>query len=110
MQSLNKLLNSYGAPGELQEKAMLFVTNGKDNTTVKRFAEEAPKHGLDPKNITDVSCDMSNAFIKGVTENLPNAKITYDRFHIMKIINEGVDAVRRSEAADNPILDLLRKS
>lgn len=93
---------------DLKEKAMLFVTNGKDNTTVKRFAEEAPKHGLDPKNITDVSCDMSNAFIKGVTENLPNAKITYDRFHIMKIINEGVDAVRRSEAADNPILKKSR--
>jgi transposase len=93
---------------DLKEKKTLFVTPGKDNSTVKRFAEEAPKHGLDPKNITDVSCDMSNAFIKGVNENLPNAKITFDRFHIMKLINEGVDAVRRSEAADNPILKKSR--
>jgi transposase len=55
-------------------------------------------------NITDVSCDMSKAFIKGVTENIPNAKITFDKFHIIKLINKAVDDVRRQEAKDNPIL------
>jgi len=93
---------------DLEEKKTLYVAKGKDNLTVKSFAKEAPKHGLDPKNITDASCDMSNAFIKGIKENLPNAKITFDRFHIMKLINEVVDAVRRSEAVDNPILKKSR--
>ncbi len=47
---------------------------------------------------------MSPAFIKGIKENLPNAQITFDKFHIIKIINEGVDKVKRAEAKENPIL------
>ena len=40
---------------------------------------------------------MSPAFIKGVEQQLPNAQITFDKFHVMKIINEAVDEVRRQE-------------
>jgi transposase len=47
---------------------------------------------------------MSPAFIKGVADNLPNAQITFDKFHILKIINEAVDEVRREEAKTNPLL------
>ena len=47
---------------------------------------------------------MSQAFIKGVKEYLPEAAITFDKFHILKIINKGVDNVRRSEMVDNPLL------
>ena len=51
-----------------------------------------------------MSCDMSPAFIKGVRDRLPNAEITFDKFHILKIINEAVDSVRRAEAKTNPLL------
>ncbi len=68
------------------------------------FVEDLTKHPGDGNKITDVSCDMSPAFIKGVKENLPIAKITFDKFHIVKIINEAVDEVRRQEAAKNPLL------
>lgn len=57
-------------------------------------------HGGDPEKIRDVSSDMSPAFIKGVKENLPNAEITFDKFHILKIINEAVDKVRREESKE----------
>jgi transposase len=40
---------------------------------------------------------MSPAFIKGICENLPNAAITFDKFHAVKIINDAVDQVRRVE-------------
>ncbi len=40
---------------------------------------------------------MSPAFIKGVAEHLPNAEVTFDKFHIVKIINDAVDEVRRGE-------------
>lgn len=49
-------------------------------------------------------CDMSPAFIKGVREQFPDAKLTFDKFHIMKIINEAVDEVRRQEQKDRPEL------
>ena len=47
---------------------------------------------------------MSPAFIKGVMENLPKSQITFDKFHIVKKINEAVDEVRKQEAAGNPML------
>jgi transposase len=89
---------------DLEKKKTIFVAEGKDNATVKEFAEDFKNHQGDVKNITDVSCDMSPAFIKGVKENLPEAKITFDKFHILKLINEAVDEVRRREAINNPLL------
>ncbi len=40
---------------------------------------------------------MSPAFIAGTAESLPNAQITFDKFHVVKLINQAVDAVRRAE-------------
>ena len=89
---------------DLRERRTIHVAPGKGADTVKAFVEDLREHGGKPQNITDVSCDMSPAFIKGVTDHLPNAKITFDKFHILKIINEAVDDVRREEAKTNPIL------
>lgn len=89
---------------DMDEKKTLFVTKGKSSETVKSFVSDLEQHGGCAENIAQVSCDMSPAFIKGVTENLPNAEITFDKFHIIKIINEAVDKVRREEAKTNPIL------
>jgi transposase len=89
---------------DLNEKKTIFVAEGKDNTTVQAFKEDLERHNGDANNITDVSCDMSPAFIKGVRDNLPNAKITFDKFHILKLINKAVDEVRRTEAQNNPLL------
>jgi len=85
---------------DLVKKKIVYITEGKSNKTVVDFVDHLEKHGGDPDNITDVSSDMSPAFIKGVTENLPNAEITFDKFHILKIINEAVDKVRRDEAKE----------
>lgn len=89
---------------DLLLRRTIHVAEGKGADTVKAFAQDLMQHGGNPENIKDVSCDMSPAFIKGVTEHLPDAKITFDKFHIMKIINEAVDEVRREEAKTNPIL------
>lgn len=89
---------------DLERKKTIFVAEGKDNSTIKAFVEDLVRHNGKVNNVTDVSCDMSPAFIKGVKENLPEAKITFDKFHILKLINEAVDEVRRMEAKDNPLL------
>jgi transposase len=89
---------------DMEKKKTTFITEGKGSKTVKEFAENLEeKKGL-RNNIKDVSCDMSPAFIKVVRENLPDAKITFDKFHVVKIINEAVDKVRRAEAKDNGVL------
>ncbi len=51
---------------------------------------------------------MSPAFISGVTNELPKAEITFDKFHVVKRLNEGVDEVQRQEVKDNEILNSTR--
>lgn len=89
---------------DLEEKKTIFVTQGKGSETVVEFVKDLKAHGGDAQKIENVTCDMSPAFIKGVSENLPNAEIVFDKFHIIKIINEAVDEVRREEVKTNPLL------
>jgi len=89
---------------DLMERRTIFITEGKDNTTVQRFAEDFEAHKGNVNNIKNVSCDMSPAFIKGVKAYLPKAEITFDKFHILKIINEAVDKVRKQEVSTNKLL------
>jgi transposase len=89
---------------DLDEKKTLFVTEGKSNETIVEFAKDLGEHNGNAENIKNVSCDMSPAFIKGITENLPNAEIVFDKFHIVKLLNEAVDKVRKEEVKNNPLL------
>jgi len=93
---------------DLKENRVLFVTEGRGSETVKAFMTDLEAHKGKAENITRASIDLSPAFIKGVTENLPNAQITFDRFHVMKIINMAVDSVRRRESQTEPILKKSR--
>lgn len=93
---------------DLEKSKTIFATEGKDSATVVSFKDDLIEHGGNPDGIQDVSCDMSPAFIKGVEENLPNAKITFDKFHITKMINTAVDEVRRQEQTDHPELKNTR--
>ena len=89
---------------DLEQRKVLFATPGKDSSTVAAFAEDLKAHGGDPNAVTEVSADMSKAFAKGVAENLHNAQITFDKFHVVSLVNEAVDEVRRLERKDHPEL------
>ena len=82
----------------------IHVAKGKDHKTVSDFVDVLESHNGDRNQVTDASCDMSPAFIKGIDLYLPKANITFDKFHIMKIINKAVDQVRREEVITQPIL------
>lgn len=47
-------------------------------------------------NIQAVAMDMSSAYWVAVAENLPQAAIVFDRFHITKLANEKIDDLRRA--------------
>jgi transposase len=89
---------------DLAEKRTIFVAEGKGSETMNAFAQDFKAHHGNPDDITDVSMDMSPAFIKGVEENLHNATITFDKYHILKIINTAVDEVRKNEAKQQNLL------
>ncbi|MDQ6991079.1 MAG: ISL3 family transposase [Mariprofundaceae bacterium] len=93
---------------DLKERSTMHVSKGKSHETAVDFVKVLESKSGCREQVKDVSCDMSPAFIKGVREQLPNAQITFDKFHIMKIINHGVDEVRRAEAKTNPLLKGMR--
>ncbi len=40
---------------------------------------------------------MSPSYISGISKELTQAKITFDKFHVMKAMNEAVNEVRIQE-------------
>jgi len=89
---------------DIDQARVLFATEGKDAATVAAFAEDLAAHGGNPAAVEEVCIDMSPAFIKGVAESLPEAAVTFDKFHAVKIINDAVDQVRRAEQKQQGVL------
>ena len=87
---------------DLVKNRVVFATEGKDHTTFQRFTEEILKHNGHPKAITAVAMDLSQAYQKGAREELGNAQMVFDPFHVSALVSEAVDAVRRREAAAGP--------
>jgi transposase len=93
---------------DLDARRVLFATEGRSAETVARFAADLAEHGGDPATVTDTSSDMSTAFISGIRTHLPNATMTFDRFHVAAKLSEAIDAVRRDEVATRPELKHTR--
>lgn len=93
---------------DMDKSRAVYVTEGKDAATMAEFKEELPCHRCDPLQITDISADMSPAFRKGAEQSFPWATVTYDKFHVLKLMNEAVDNVRRAEQKQVPALKSTR--
>lgn len=91
-------------------RRVLFVTEGRDAKTLQALAADLAAHGSPAEQITSVSIDMSPAFIKGCTEFLPNARITFDKFHVVWHASAAVDKMRRIEQRSDKSLKGLRWS
>jgi transposase len=89
---------------DLVARRVVFATEGKDHTTFQRFAEELLKHNGHPQAITAVALDLSKAYQKGAREELGNAQLVFDPFHVTALVGAAVDEVRRREAASSPEL------
>lgn len=93
---------------DLEARRLLFACEGRDQGTVARFVEDLEAHGGDTGSITAACIDMSRSYIAGVGRHLPEAEITFDRFHVVKLANEALEEVRRAEVRTEPILKRSR--
>jgi transposase len=73
---------------------VVWMGKGKNSETLVRFFEEL---GDRRKDILFVSIDMSAAYAKAIQQEVPHATLTYDRFHVQKLVNQAVDQTRRAE-------------
>jgi transposase len=77
---------------------VVWTGEGKGADTLKKFFDELGEERS--KRITDVTIDMSAAFIAAVRDRAPQATLTFDRFHVQKLANEALDEVRRAEVRE----------
>jgi transposase len=76
-------------------RELLFITEGRESAALAAFVAELRAHGGRPEQIELVAMDMSPAYQKGVREHLPQARIVFDRFHLMQMAGQALDQVRK---------------
>ncbi len=74
---------------------VVFSAVGKSSETLGKLFTQIGPSGRSAIKV--VTMDMSAAFEKAVRDHLPLAEIVYDRFHVVQLVNQAVDEVRRSE-------------
>lgn len=81
---------------DLERRILLWVGEDRTEEAVKKFFTE--EMGPRRCHTLQVVCmDMWAAYANLVRQHAPNARILFDRFHIVKHLNEAVDGVRRAE-------------
>jgi len=86
---------------DLEENRVIHVVKGKDANTISKIKDYLTDKGVENNQITQVSIDLSPAFISGIKKQFPDAGITFDRFHVVKLLNEAMDAVRKQERKEH---------
>ncbi len=83
---------------DLVAKRVLFATPGKDASVWDALAVELLRRNGHSKPIQHVAIDMSAACKRGVSDNLGNARVVYDKFHVIQNVVGARDQVRKAES------------
>ena len=76
----------------------VWMAEGRSQATVGQFFDELGPERCEKLHV--VSMDMCAPYIAEVTARAPNAAIAFDPFHVVKLANEAVHQVRRTEARE----------
>lgn len=82
---------------DLESGAVLFVGKGKGAETLRKFGYRLKRSGC---TIICVAMDMAKSYISWVKDMLPGVMIVFDHFHVIKLMNEKLDVIRRRVVKD----------
>ncbi len=77
---------------DLESGVVLFVGQGKGADALLPFWRRVRRARA---RIEAVAIDMSRAYIQAVESHLPDATIVFDHFHVIKLLNDKLTALRR---------------
>jgi transposase len=78
---------------DLESGAVIFVGDGKGGDALKPFWKRLRRCKA---KVEAVAMDMSPAYHAAVSAYLPNARIVFDHFHVIKLFNDKLSGLRRS--------------
>ena len=79
---------------DLESGAVIHVGDGKGITAL-----EGALSKLNASRLKLVTMDMANAYYTWFAEHFPQAQIVFDHFHVVKLMNDRLDHVRRRVTA-----------
>lgn len=82
---------------------VLYVGDGRAEEGLNGFWEWLGPEGC--ARIKAVSMDMGQPYQNSVSRYCPNAELIFDPFHLMKMLNSALDAVRRQEIVTGTVLE-----
>jgi transposase len=91
---------------DLKQRRILFATPGKGSDCIEKSVKYLEEKNVAVQGVNQVCIDMSPSFISGCINYLPNAAITFDKFHVTCEVNKAMDELRKLERNGN---DLLKK-
>jgi transposase len=80
---------------DLERHQLLWVGEERKKETVVEFFRELGKRRS--RTVRVVCMDMWADYLRAVQEQVPQAQILFDRFHLVQHLNRAVDEVRRTE-------------
>lgn len=78
---------------DLSSGAVVYASKGKGADSLEEFWRLVNRSRA---SIEAVSIDMSPAYIEAVERNIGRDAIVFDHFHIVKLLNESITAIRRN--------------
>jgi transposase len=88
-------------------RRVIDVEEGRNDQTVIDFSYKLEKKGGKCDKISYATSDMSRAYMNGINECFPYAKLTIDKFHVKKLMLEAMDEVRKAEQKEHKSKELL---
>lgn len=82
---------------DLENGCVLHVGDGKGGKAMGELHVKLAHAGA---RIEFVAMDMSSGYSAWARENLPGAEIVFDHFHVIKLMNDKLDKIRRRVVVD----------
>ena len=89
---------------DMATSRVIHATEGKGKAILKNIQQPLESKGVDKSQVEQISMDLSPSFIAGTAEAFPSAKITFDRFHVVKLLNQAMNQVRIGERKEHAAL------
>jgi transposase len=86
---------------DLDQSRVIHVTEGKGKATLESIRKHLESKGATQEQVEQISMDLSPSFIAGAAASFPAAQITFDRFHVVKLLNEAMNQVRMAERQEH---------
>lgn len=93
--------------GDLRKSKIVYVADTRESSAIEAYADYLESKEVPSEQIRHYCLDMWPAYLKGLEEHFIQSQLVFDRYHLMANANLAVDMVRRQEAKESQVQNLV---